>query len=593
MRNRIPIVLALFSLLIGCLKDEPLELEFVEVSLETPEVTALNRVRLRANVNDLIRGTLQERGFLLSTVANDENSLVLGGENVDTVAPDVFENKTFFGRNEWRANTVGAPYYTRAYVVFEGAPIYSQNIRSFEFPFRLNVIQPVRFSGDTVILNGVVTGIGQDTIEDRGFVVTAADGSRFTCSSGPAAGQEEEGNFECRLGNLPAGSYTANAYAFFQGLDTLFSSETVSFTVDAGLPRFLDCGAWNTSFENDPGECSRTVTLLEAFPIEAFDNQGIHRILYRTGNQGYELLPEDYRETFPVGAAAVEFIAEDINGQTDTCAFEVTVLDTEDPEITCPDNQERDITNGGCSVGVSWPEPAATDNCRVASVERTEGPASGNRFDIGITRVSYEATDASDNTAVCSFTVTVNPDVVCPPNQSVVIPSDQDSEIVDNLEPTYCESSLGLSYTLEGATTGSGPGEASGRRFNLGVTSVIYRVNHPSGGFSDECRFEVIVRQNRPPLLVNAIPDQDADAGALFSYQFPANTFSDPDGDPLNYEAREMGNSSLPSWLSFNSATRTFSGTPDSTATGDYSIIVTASDPLGEKASGSFTIRVE
>ncbi len=593
MRNRIPIALALFFLLIGCLKDEPLELEFVEVNLEAPEVTALNKVRLRANVSDLMQGQLAERGFLLSTTASSQNDLVLNGDQVIAVTPDTIADKTFFGRNEWRADTLGTPYYARAYVVFEGAPIYSQNIRSFEFSFRLNTIRPVRFSGDTVILNGVVTGIGQDTIEDRGFVVTAADGSRSSCSSGPAAGQEEEGNFECRLGNLSVGSYNARAYAFFQGLDTLFSSESVRFTVDAGIPRFLDCGSWKTTFENEAGECDTTVTLLDAFPIEAFDNQGIHRISYRANGQAYELVSEDYRETFPVGATTVEFIAEDINGNADTCAFEVIVLDTEDPKITCPEDQERNTTNGGCSVGVSWPEPAATDNCRAASVERLEGPAPADRFDIGITRVSYEATDDSGNTTTCSFTVRVSPDIVCPRNQSVVIPSDQNSEIVNNLEPAYCQSSVELSYALEGATMGSSTGNASGRQFNVGQTTIIYRVEHEASGLNDECRFEVNVRQNRPPVLVNTIPDQDADAGAPFSYQFPANTFNDPDGDPLSYEARATGASGLPSWLSFNNTTRTFSGTPDSTALGEYPVIVTASDPLEEKATDSFTIRVE
>jgi hypothetical protein len=37
----------------------------------------------------------------------------------------------------------------------------------------------------------------------------------------------------------------------------------------------------------------------------------------------------------------------------------------------------------------------------------------------------------------------------------------------------------------------------------------------------------------------------------------PDNTMTDPDGDAITYSA-----SNLPSWLSFDSATRKYSGTP-------------------------------
>ena len=41
------------------------------------------------------------------------------------------------------------------------------------------------------------------------------------------------------------------------------------------------------------------------------------------------------------------------------------------------------------------------------------------------------------------------------------------------------------------------------------------------------------------------------------------NTFADTDtGDTLTYTATKSDDSELPSWLSFDAATRTFSGTP-------------------------------
>ena len=61
--------------------------------------------------------------------------------------------------------------------------------------------------------------------------------------------------------------------------------------------------------------------------------------------------------------------------------------------------------------------------------------------------------------------------------------------------------------------------------------------------------------------MANPIADRAATEDAAFSFQVPASTFSDADaviGDTLNYSV--VG--ALPSWLSFDPVSRTFSGTP-------------------------------
>ena len=47
-----------------------------------------------------------------------------------------------------------------------------------------------------------------------------------------------------------------------------------------------------------------------------------------------------------------------------------------------------------------------------------------------------------------------------------------------------------------------------------------------------------------------------------WSFQVPADTFMDPDGNALTYSASLDNGSALPSCITFNAATRTFSGTP-------------------------------
>lgn len=91
------------------------------------------------------------------------------------------------------------------------------------------------------------------------------------------------------------------------------------------------------------------------------------------------------------------------------------------------------------------------------------------------------------------------------------------------------------------------------------------------------------------PVLAQALDDQKADADTPFSFTVPAGAFTDPNGDKLTYSATLEGGAGLPSWLSFNAATRTFSGTPDNGDVGTLAVLVTASDGT-ESATDTFEI---
>ncbi len=91
---------------------------------------------------------------------------------------------------------------------------------------------------------------------------------------------------------------------------------------------------------------------------------------------------------------------------------------------------------------------------------------------------------------------------------------------------------------------------------------------------------------NRPPTAANPIPDREATTGTAFSYTFPPDTFSDPDGDTLTYRAV------TPSWLRFFADDRAFSGTPGADDAGTVSVTVTADDGRGGSVSDTFNITV-
>jgi hypothetical protein len=103
-------------------------------------------------------------------------------------------------------------------------------------------------------------------------------------------------------------------------------------------------------------------------------------------------------------------------------------------------------------------------------------------------------------------------------------------------------------------------------------------------------------RGNSAPSVTNAIANQTTPENLPFSFTLPANTFNDVDiaaGDSLTYTATLNGNNSLPSWLSFNPTTQTFSGTPVDANVGYLNITVTATDADGASVTDTFNLAVQ
>ena len=160
--------------------------------------------------------------------------------------------------------------------------------------------------------------------------------------------------------------------------------------------------------------------------------------------------------------------------------------------------------------------------------------------------------------------------------------------------------------TLELTATADGTAEnAETFEIALGANSAFDDANLGTnvGGGADphgtNNAFDVTVNNagtnppaNNAPTVANSIPNQAATVGTAFSYTFPTSTFSDDDGDGLTYTAAKSDDTALPTWLSFDAVTRTFSGTPQSGDTGTLSVKVTADDRNGGTASDTFDIVV-
>src|SRR5207302_427859 len=133
---------------------------------------------------------------------------------------------------------------------------------------------------------------------------------------------------------------------------------------------------------------------------------------------------------FNKGVTTITWTATDASGNTAACSFTLTVIDAQVPVVTCPvvGNTNRNTNNDLCT----WVVPntnldaTATDNCPGQTVAYVlTGATTGSGASLagvilnkGVTTVTWTATDASGNTAVCAFTVTVIdaqvPVVTCP-----------------------------------------------------------------------------------------------------------------------------------------------------------------------------------
>ncbi|MEM6317061.1 MAG: HYR domain-containing protein [Bacteroidota bacterium] len=395
----------------------------------------------------------------------------------------------------------------------------------------------------------------------------------------------------------------------------------------------------------------------------------------------------------------------------------ISIQDTTDPEVTCPSNQTVLALPGQLNVSVDDIGATAMDNCggtptltytlTGATIGNGTGDASGTAFNIGETTVTYTATDASNNTDTCSFTVTVNgqeptrftlsaasqsaacdadeiavdittavfdsvagtqfsvnwnsdvltyerigniqyddagfdlidvatgklgyswfdarraslnngdvlftifftpagggtspitfgdtptpieinsgkggmfaviprdsliltsgvvnvtdteaPTVSCPDNQTIALPMGQTSAVVNDLDAFVFDNCgvADLTYTLSGATTGSGIGFATGQTFNIGTTTLTY-IATDGGGNTDSCTTTVILTAPNA-IQVNVVPEPANCGDETYKIDITVDSFTNVlglqfsvnwDETILSYDS--IGNLALPEFSAGN-----------------------------------------
>ncbi len=351
----------------------------------------------------------------------------------------------------------------------------------------------------------------------------------FSWSGGAAAGLMD-GNSTGFNAHIPAftatnaeGIYPITITATLQGCISI-----VSFNItidDVTPPSFIDCPQGMVMVANDPNVCSAKVNFNQPAAVDEC-NPNV-TVTQTTGLASGSV--------FPLGTQQIVFTANDGHGNTRTCAFVVVVIDTENPEMTCPTQFLSVPTNTNCTYIVpndAFNPRNISDNCSVVSLMHNyaAAPSSatlvGATFNTGSTNVTWTVTDAAGHTATCAYTVNVNDETLptvtagtCPANITVSNDDNDCGAVITYLAPSFqdnCDGVL-LSGTLSS-------GFASGSVFPIGTTAVQYWYTDLAGNGPVVCTFNVTVNDIQFPVI-----------------QCPANTTVETDGTVIGGALTPVG----------------------------------------------------
>jgi len=121
-----------------------------------------------------------------------------------------------------------------------------------------------------------------------------------------------------------------------------------------------------------------------------------------------------------------------------------------------------------------------------------------------------------------------------------------------------------------------------------------YTVIDSAGATSTATLTITLTGANDAPTVVGTTNSASTTAGQAVSFSVPASVFRDADSsDSLSLTASLADGSPLPAWLSFNSTTGAFTGTPPSDFSGTLSLIVRGADSQGAEATTTVALTVD
>ncbi|MBK9337934.1 MAG: HYR domain-containing protein [Lewinellaceae bacterium] len=199
----------------------------------------------------------------------------------------------------------------------------------------------------------------------------------------------------------------------------------------------------------------------------------------------------------------ITLTADDGNGNTAPCTFNLTLKDVTKPVIQCPDDQtiEADMNCAG-TVG-SWTLESKMDNCTAfGSITESQdlmpnAPLSGHD---GTSTVTLTANDGNGNTETCQFSVTLKdiapPVIQCPANQTVSANANCQGEVGIRLlmsKMDNCTPSVDITENQSPASNTVMTGHNDFRTVTLTADD--------GNGNTADCSFTVTLKDVTPPII--------------------------------------------------------------------------------------------
>ncbi|MCX7549959.1 HYR domain-containing protein, partial [Xanthomarina sp. F2636L] len=194
---------------------------------------------------------------------------------------------------------------------------------------------------------------------------------------------------------LPVGTHTVT----WTVTDTagLTATCTQQVTVQDITPPVITCPTPNAFYNTDAGQCDATLT----FNATATDNcNGSPIISYEVAGT-----PITFPYVFAVGTTTVDVIADDGNGLTSTCSFNVLVEDNEAPTAVCQTFTVPLDASGNASIVASDIDGGSFDNCSTVTLNASQ--TTFTCANVGTNNVTLTVTDAAGNISTCNAVVTV------------------------------------------------------------------------------------------------------------------------------------------------------------------------------------------
>lgn len=257
--------------------------------------------------------------------------------------------------------------------------------------------------------------------------------------------------WDAGLDTFYVGTTTVTYFVYERGVFRFSTTTTVTVSDDEDPS--ITCPP-NASYFTDPGVCTRNASI--SIPSANYtDNCAVTALTWTAPGATPAASPltginDTITATFPLGTTTVTLEVSDAAGNTSSCMFTVVVADNEPPTIACPASLTVSASMPpACdyTAGTELDYTSANDNCPplVSVVNDYDGMATlnGAVFPLGLTVITWTATDGAANTATCSLALTVV-DTTAPDGPVAPLPESQ--VITVNVTPGDCSKTVTYEY---------------------------------------------------------------------------------------------------------------------------------------------------